>query len=1252
MTTERNISLKQAVGEGQLMDIQDSYLQYLESSASIYEINGDYVTSLFTSMWCDFLNQASRRLCGNVSEEEALKSGKWICHEDCWATSLKSMTDKRPVEMECSGGIVIYAAPIIAEGMVIGSNNAGISNPPTDEKKIKEIADRYKVSPEELSVIAAQYTPRPDYVFNASRKHIVTAANTIANIFLRNQEKEEIRHYKTHLEELVKERTAKLQVEIDEQKRLSKKLSENEERFTLLTNNISEAFWIANLDTSVTLYISPAYETIWGRTCNSLYDNPRSFIDAIHPEDREGVISALEVKRKRMPFSHEYRIIRPDGSVRWIFDRGFPNITGDLTLYVGIARDITEQKDMEQALTEERNKLKSIIDAMEDGLTIRDLQYNITYQSEKSKTIFGERFGEKCYNVFERNNGVCEGCPVEVSYKDGKSHVSERRLTMPDGDIVYIENTSNPIRDINGKIVSCVEISRNITKRKLLENSLNETREQLQSIIDNTTAVIFLKDTNGRYIFINRQYEELFHITKDDIIGKTDYDVFPKEWADNFRENDSRVLNEKKTIEVEEIVPHDDGLHTYLSIKFILSDVHGNPYGVCGIASDITTYKRLNESLKLSNLYNRSLLEASLDPLVTITPDGKIGDVNTSTEAVTGYSRDELIGTDFSSYFTEPDVARMGYQAVFEYGRVQDYELSIRHRKGHITPVLYNASVYRDEIGKVMGVFAAARDITKLKLKEMSLIQARNDWEKTFNTIPDSIMILDCNHRIVKMNETMAKKLKITPTEAIGMTCYELVHATDKPLDNCPHKQLLEDGLEHTFEVYDGHLNGYFMVTTTPLYNPNGTLYGSIHLARDISNIKHIQDQLFTENEKNKAMLMAIGDGVTIQDTDYRITYQNQILIDIFGNRIGEYCYKAYENNNQICDDCPVERVFKDGNIHTSVRNVVKPDGKAAYFHNVSSPIRDAAGNIVAAIEIARDITEQKAVENALRVSEQDMKVKTYTLGRLNENLELLVKNKVDELRRNEQLLMQQSKMAAMGEMIGAIAHQWKQPLNAVGLLIQDLKDAYGFGELDDNYIANTVTDMMKQLNFMAKTIDEFRNFFKPSKTKETFNLIGVSLEVFSLLSSQLKINSIPYRVTCHIHNKTFTDCSTAVICEDTVLTTYKNQLAHVLLNLITNAKDAIIERKAKGLLTTDGMISIDCYKDGRTLRLEVSDNGGGIAQDIFDKIFVPYFSTKGDKGTGIGLYMSKVIVEESLGGKISARTMDGGSVFILEFIV
>ena len=148
------------------------------------------------------------------------------------------------------------------------------------------------------------------------------------------------------------------------------------------------------------------------------------------------------------------------------------------------------------------------------------------------------------------------------------------------------------------------------------------------------------------------------------------------------------------------------------------------------IAKDITERKKAEEALRLSNLYNRSLIEASLDPLVTIGPDGKITDVNGATEQVTGYSRNELIGTDFSDYFTEPEKASTGYQQVFTDGEVRDYPLEIQHKDGHITPVLYNASVYRGENGEVIGVFAAARDITERQKAEEALKKAHDNLEE------------------------------------------------------------------------------------------------------------------------------------------------------------------------------------------------------------------------------------------------------------------------------------------------------------------------------------------------------------------------------------------------------------------------------------------------------------------------------------------------------------------------------------------
>ena len=170
------------------------------------------------------------------------------------------------------------------------------------------------------------------------------------------------------------------------------------------------------------------------------------------------------------------------------------------------------------------------------------------------------------------------------------------------------------------------------------------------------------------------------------------------------------------------------------------------------LQTEVIQRTRVEEALRSAFAYNRSLIEASLDPLVTITPDGKIGDVNHATELVTGASRDELIGSDFRSYFTDPLRARDGYQQVFELGVVRDFELEIRRKDGHITPVLYNASLFRDETGAAAGIFAAARDITQRKKAEQELQQQGALLQAMMENLPVGVWITDANGKIIQGN--------------------------------------------------------------------------------------------------------------------------------------------------------------------------------------------------------------------------------------------------------------------------------------------------------------------------------------------------------------------------------------------------------------------------------------------------------------------------------------------------------------------
>ena len=263
------------------------------------------------------------------------------------------------------------------------------------------------------------------------------------------------------------------------------------------------------------------------------------------------------------------------------------------------------------------------------------------------------------------------------------------------------------------------------------QRMLQESRQLLDSIIENVPNMIFLKRASDlRFELFNRAGEALLGHSRTDLLGKNDYDFFPQAQADFFTSKDHAVFEQDGVVDIpEEEITTAHGTRILHTQKLTLRDDQGKPQYLLGISEDITEQKKAEDALRSASLYARSLLEASPDPLVTIDRNGKITDVNHATEEVTGQGRWHLIGTDFSDYFTEPEQARAGYQQVFDQGFVMDYPLAIRHKDGHLTDVLYNASVYRDEAGNVLGVFAAARDVTARKRAEEELAHHREHLE-------------------------------------------------------------------------------------------------------------------------------------------------------------------------------------------------------------------------------------------------------------------------------------------------------------------------------------------------------------------------------------------------------------------------------------------------------------------------------------------------------------------------------------------
>ena len=262
-----------------------------------------------------------------------------------------------------------------------------------------------------------------------------------------------------------------------------------------------------------------------------------------------------------------------------------------------------------------------------------------------------------------------------------------------------------------------------------LERQLAGSRQQA-ALLDQAHDAIVVTDEHDRIQYWNRGAETMYGIPAASALGRDKHELLKTEFSGSFAEIEAELLR-SGTWQGELVHTGGDGRKVVVASRWSLQrDPDGQPVAVLQIHRDITAQKAAQTQLHVALHYARSLIEASLDPLVTISADGKITSVNKATEAVTGVARKRLIGSDFSDYFTEPEKARAVYRQVFAEGSVTDYELAMRHTSGRITDVLYNASSYHDENGKVAGVFAAARDVTQRRRTEAELALHRQHLEE------------------------------------------------------------------------------------------------------------------------------------------------------------------------------------------------------------------------------------------------------------------------------------------------------------------------------------------------------------------------------------------------------------------------------------------------------------------------------------------------------------------------------------------
>jgi len=255
-----------------------------------------------------------------------------------------------------------------------------------------------------------------------------------------------------------------------------------------------------------------------------------------------------------------------------------------------------------QESEEKRRMLTHAIEQSSSTVVITDVKGDIEYVNPEFTRLTGYT-DEEALGLNPRILKTDKTSPEEYkrlwkTITSGSEWNGEFCNKKKNGELYWERASISPVKNEEGVITNYIAVKEDVTEHKRIEEALRLNQEQMQSILDNATAVVYLKDLQGKYIFINSQYQDLFHITKEGIVGKTDYDIFPKEMADAFRANDQKVIKARAPLEMEEVALHDDGPHTYISIKFPLFDSNGTLYGVCGISTDITERVKSKEELQ------------------------------------------------------------------------------------------------------------------------------------------------------------------------------------------------------------------------------------------------------------------------------------------------------------------------------------------------------------------------------------------------------------------------------------------------------------------------------------------------------------------------------------------------------------------------------------------------------------------------------------------------------------------------------
>jgi two-component system NtrC family sensor kinase len=1004
----------------------------------------------------------------------------------------------------------------------------------------------------------------------------------------------------------------------------SSSLLSSEEKYKNLVANIPGAVYRCTCDftspdgplTRTMAFLSEAVQEISGYPSSDfINDCVRSFASIIHPQDRTNVDAAVKKSvATRTPYILEYRIVRADGEIRWVYEKG-------------------------QAVGCET----------QEGI------------------------------VRQERQGEIEGFLAP--------RVSPIKPVLPSA------NSLSRVVYLDGVILD-------ITERKRTEENLRNTQDFLNAVLQNLPISVFIKDAvEQKFIYWNTASEELFGYSKDEVMLNNAADLLDSEQANYFQAQDLEVLATRKCVDLPEetIQLPRRGKRIVHKKKVPLFDESGAPKYILGIAEDITESKKTETELSRLAI----VAQKTQKGVIITDAQGCIEWVNEGFTRISGYVLEEMQGKKPGDVLQGPQtdpltIAQL--RAALATGVPFNQEIYNYNKDGKGYWVALSIAPIYQETGELEGFIAVQTDITERKQAEATVRESESYYRCIVETASEGVWMFDAESITTFANCRMAEMLGYTVEEMLGRSLFEFIDAEAREIAESyvqRRRQGIRERHDFKFTRKDGsHL--WAIVSATPTFDAEGNFSGVLRMITDISDRKQAEAELRQTLQELEFEKFALDQSAIVSNTNDSgvITYVNDQFCELFKYSREELIGKTHKLVNSGYHPAEFFKqlwsTIRQGKVWRGEMKNQAKDGTLFWLDTTIVPFLNTKGEPHQYVAIRKDITQRKHAEEAVRLSESQLRTKNQELAKA-----------LRDVQKTQSMMVQNEKMVSLGQLVAGVAHEINNPVSFIYGNVMHADDYFQdllkmlqlyqqeyprptpaiqqeIDNIDLNFLLTDLPNLLKSMKMGAERIRQIvlslKNFSRLDEAEQKQVDIHEGIEsTLLILQHRFKETAGHPKITLlkEFGNLPRVQC-------------YAGQLNQVFMNIIGNAIDALEEAMETGqwadgelapipycpsptlrictdvkyeqdaLMQADSAVSDDSIRHPSHIVIRIADNGPGIPVDVHERLFDPFFTTKEPgKGTGLGLSISYQIVVEKHGGRLLCNSAPGqGTEFAIEIPV